>query len=320
MIIESTIELKKYVSVAQSFVFEEFEPYINKAVTTYIRKYVGNLHDQLNEIPEADTNKTIKAKAKEYLAAAIANFGMFIYFPLLQIHLDASGASVPQNENRKSPEWWQIKDARRELLRSGHESMDLLLEFLEKNPTVFTDYALNYSTLNKDLLVNSAAVFTKYFAIFDSRQTYLALMPSISTVQDQYISTMISNQLLTDLKKETTGNIKLLKITLQKAIVAFTVAKVATNGLFLLDDRGLRLDFENFSDGRRESSQSGKPAEQIKSLANEQIANGTQYLQLAKEIITANPESFTQYTKPLKNSETTGSGYAIYNSAGVVGL
>jgi hypothetical protein len=320
MIIESTIELKKYVSVAQSFVFDEFEPYINKAITTYIRKYVGDLHEQLNLIDAADSNKEIKLKAKDYLSAAIANFGMFLYFPLLQIQLDSSGASVPQNENRKSAEWWQIKDARRELLRSGHEAMDLLLEFLEKNPTVFTDYATNYSSLNNELIVNNAAVFSKYFNIFDSRQTFLALIPTISIVQDQYINTMICSELLTALKSETTGDVKLLKITLQKAIVAFTVAKVANNGLFILDDRGLRVDFENFSDGRREAIQNAKPVDQIQSLANDQIANGTQYLQLAKEIITANPTSFTQCEYPLKNSEIKGSGYSPYNTKGVFGL
>lgn len=320
MIIESTPDLKKYVSVSGSFIFEDFEPYINKAKATFVTKYVGNLDSVVDVISSTDTDKEVKKTARDLLASAIANFGMFLYFPLLQIELDSSGASVPQNENRKSAEWWQIKDARRELLRSGHESMDLLLAFLEKNPSVFTDYTENYSAINNELIVNNATDFSKYYTIFNSRQTFLALMPTIRVVQDQYIKTMLCSELVADLKKTATEKLAELQVEIRKAIVAFTIAKVCNNGLFILDDRGLRLDFENYSDGRRESIQNGKSAEQIKSLADEQIANGTQYLQIAKEIILENPNTFSQYTSPLKNSETTGSGYAPYNSGGVFGL
>ena len=107
---------------------------------------------------------------------------------------------------------------------------------------------------------------------------------------------------------------------MQKAIVAFTVAKVSQNGLFVFDERGLRIDFENMSDGRRENPSSGKSADQLKSLADEEINNGTQYLKLVAEIIEANPPDFNQCDFPLIKKSKSLPGYEPYNTKGVFGL
>lgn len=320
MIISTTAELKKYVSVAQSFVFSDFEPYINKAVNTFTRRFVGDLHTILETIAIDDTNKVIKEAAREHLRSAIGNFGFFLFVPLLQLQMDSSGLSVNQTENRKSPELWQINDLRRELLRSGHESMDLLLEFLEKNPTVFTDYADNYSSINNELLVSNATIFSKYYEINNSRQVFLALMPTLRVVQDQYVNTFLCPELITALKANVSGNLLLVKQAIQKAMVAFTVAKVSTTGLFILDDKGLRIDFENLNIGRRENPSYGKSVDQLNKLSLEQIANGTQYLTSAKEIIENNLSEFNQCTNPLIKSNVSGSGYSSYDTKGVLSL
>jgi hypothetical protein len=319
MILETTTDLKKYIALATSFEFDDFAPYINKAVNKFTRKYVGLLHEELADLA-TDTNATIKNEAREHLRNALANFGFYLYIPLLQVQLDSSGMSIVQNENRTAASFGQIKDIRREVLNSGHDAMDLLLAVLEANPTVFTDYAANYSSINNELLVNSAAVFSKWHNIFESRQTYLALQPTILLVEDQYIHTFLCTELIEALKTDATGNLKAVKVAIQKAIVAFTVAKIANNGLFLLNDLGLRVNFESAADGRVESASYGKPTEQMQSLANEQIANGTQYLNIVKEIIEANPSEFTQCSFPLLKSATTGTGYKSYDSTGVFGI
>ena len=319
MILETTIDLKKYVSIAQSFEFQDFEPYIQKAVNAYTHKYVGNLHVTLSDEAIGE-NSQIKNQAREHLRSALANFGMYIYMPLLAVQLDSSGISVNTSENRAAASWGQIKDIRRELLRAGHESMDLLLALLDSNLSIFTDYTTNYSPANNELLVNNSVTFSKYYTIFDSRQTYLALMPIIRKVEDQYLQTFLCPELITALKLGVTGNLKAVKVALQKAIVAFTVAKVSTNGLFVFDERGLRIDFENMSDGRRENPSYGKSVDQLQSLAEEEINNGTQYLKLVAEIIESNPGDFNQCTFPLLKNSKSLPGYEPYNTKGVLGL
>lgn len=319
MILETTTDLKKYIAIASSFEFEDFEPYVTKAVNTYTRKYVGALHTELADL-QTGTDAVIKNEAREHLRNALSNFAFYLYIPLLQVQMDSSGMSIVQNENRSAASWGQVKDIRKEVLRSGHEAMDLLLQILEANPTVFTDYTANYSSINNELIVNSALIFSKWYNIFESRQTYLALQATIRLVEDQYIHTFLCAELIEALKTDVSGNLKAVKVAVQKAIVAFTVAKVSNNGLFLLNEYGLRINYEAAVDGRTENPTYGKPADQAQILANEQIANGTQYLTVVKEIIEANPSEFTQCSFPLIKSATTGTGYKSYDSPGVFAL
>lgn len=319
MILNSTNDLKKYISIAQSFQFSDFEPYISKAVNAFTRKYLGDLHIEL-EGPASGEDAQIKNEAREHLQNAIANFGYFIYLPFSSVMMDSSGISVVTNENRKNAEWWQIKDIRRELLRSGHEAMDLLLEVLESNPTIFEDWINKFGTTNKELLVNNTETFNRYYHIFNSRQTFIALQPSIIQVEDQYMHTYLSPELIEDLKGETTGNVKAVKIAMQKAIVAFTIAKVADVGLFLLNENGLCVNFENLIDTKKETANKKNSDNQLNSLINEQINNGTQYLNLAKQFIENNPSDFAKYEKPLLNAAKSGSGYTPYSTTGVFSI
>lgn len=321
MILATTVDLKKYVSVAQSFEFSDFEPYITKAVNAFTKKYIGNLHVFLaDEFAAPDINFEVKNEAREHLRNAIANFGMFIYFPFMSVMLDSSGATEVKNEQRQRVNWGTEKDMRRELLRSGHEAMDYLLEILEKNPTVFADWTTEFGTINKKLLVHNTATFNEWYHIFNSRQTFLALQPTIRQVEDQYIRTMLCPELIEHLKTDVTDIDLEVKTELQKAIVAFTVAKVANVGLFLLDENGLRVNFDTLIDGRKESISSGKTADQVSKLVEEQTNNGIQYLTVARELIEANLTGFTQCESPLKKSTSSGSGYTPYDTKGVLSI
>jgi len=319
MIIATTEDLKKHVPVTANFEFTDFQPYINKAVNSYTRKYVGALHAILADVATGN-DAVVKNEARDLLQSAIANFGWFKYLPFATVLMDGSGISVAQNDHRKSAEWWQIKDIRREFLKAGHDALDLLLEVLEANPSIFTDYATNYNTINNELIVNRATIFSKYYNIFNSRQTFLALMPTIRLIEDQYVHTFLCPELITVLKTDVSDNILLVKTAMQKAIVAFTVAQVAATGLFLLDEKGLRIDFENFSDGRKQSPEYGKTSQQVQQLMNTQIDNGTQYLKQAKKIIENNIADFNQCAAPLVHASETGSGFTAHDTTGVLGL
>jgi hypothetical protein len=321
MILETTEDLKKYVSLAQSFQFPDFEPYITKAVNAFTKKYVGNLHVFLKDkFQTPDIHFELKNEAREHLRNAIANFGYFIYLPFASVQMDSSGISVVNSDQRKTAEWWQLKDIRRELLRSGHEAMDYLLEILEKNPDVFPDWTTEFGTVNKQLLVHNTATFNEWYHIFNSRQTFLALQPSIRQVEDQYLRTMLCPELLEHLKTDVSGITKEVKTELQKAIVAFTVAKVANVGLFLLDENGLRVNFETLIDGRKESVSYGKTADQTSKLVEEQINNGIQYLSVARDLIETNLTDFDQCESPLKKTTSSGTGYTPYDTKGVLSI
>lgn len=317
MILNTTEDLKKYISVAQNFEFKDFELYIEKAINAYTRKYVGTLHFFL--INEASgTNAAILNEAREHLRSAIANFGYFLFTPYNSITMDSAGMANNVNENRKNIEWWQLNDIRRELLRSGHESMDLLLTILEANPTIFTDWTSQFGSKNTELLVHNTAEFQKCYNIFDSRQTFLALKPAISQVEDQYINTLLSPELLTALKATPTDSIFLkLKQYLQKAIVHFTIAKVYDEGIFNLDASGIKLKFDTLPNETIKTID-GKAIEQLNRAVKKNTDNGSNYILLTKQLITDNPTSFASYPNPLSTKKPKI--FKVYNTQGVVGI
>lgn len=317
MILSTTADLKKYVSVAANFVFATFEPYITKAINGYTRKYVGKLHVFLEE-EATGTGSEIKNEAREHLRSAIANFGMFLFTPYNSVNIDSTGMSNIQSDQRKNIEWWQKNDIARELLRSGHESMDFLLEILEKNPTIFTEWTTEFGTKNKELIVNNTQAFQKYYNIFDSRQTFLALVPSLRQVEDQYIKTMLCPEIIAAMKIATSGKLFELNDYLQKAIVAFTIAKVYDEGMFLLDASGIKLKFDVLPNETVKAIDYGKPADQLQRAVKKNTDNGSNYLKYAKELIVNNPGDFTQCENPFL--KTTPKTFAVYNTKGVVGI
>jgi hypothetical protein len=318
MILSTTADLQKYISVSQNFQFPVFETYITKALDSYTRKYVGELHEKLKDQASGD-NAEILNQAREHLGSAIANFGYFLFTPFNSVLMDASGMSNISNDQRKNVEWWQLNDIRRELLRSGHESMDLLLAILEANPAIFPEWTSKFGAINKELLVHSTAEFQKSYNIFESRQTFLALLPAIRQVEDQYINTFLCPELLTVLKSNPNEvNVIKLKEHLQKAIVHFTIAKVYDEGIFNLDASGIKLKFDTLPNETIKAIDSGKQVDQLNRAIKKNTDNGTNYMQLAKQLIIDNPTSFTQCTNPLLTK--TPKKFQVYNKTGIVGI
>ena len=317
MILDTIAEYKKYVSIASSFQFEDIDPFKTRAIDEFTFKYVGNLHVTLADVATGE-NAEIKNEARKHLSSAIANFAFYLYSPYEAVLQDSSGITVVSSDSKKTADWWQLKDIRRDRLRSGHKSMDMLLKVLEANPSIFTDWASGYSTVNNELIVSNTETFNKYYHIFDSRQTYLALQAAIRQIEDQYVSTFLCKELVAALKETTvTGNLALLKTTMQKAIVAFTVAN---EGMFEINATGLQLNFESGVDYRKNNVDYGLPKEQLQNLVNNQINNGTNYLNIAKDIITENLSDFNQCENPLIQSNNSGTGYTPYDTKGIFSL
>jgi hypothetical protein len=320
MILANTADLKKYVSIAASFEFADVEPFIDKAVDQFTRKYVGELHTELKD-PATGTDADLKNRARKHLQDALANFAFYLYSPYEAVLQDSSGISVAQNEKRMPADWRTLKDIRRERLNSGHTAMDLLLEILEENPDKFTSFTEKYQTINKELLVSSSTVFSRYYNISNSRQTYLALLPSLRQVEDQFLHTFLCHELITALKGSVSGQMETLKISLQKAMVAFTVAKVAREGIFIIDATGLRLNYENMVSHTTRPIENNLPEIQLENLIRNQTHNGIQYLGIAKDLILANPTTFNQCNgSPIISREGSGSGLTTYDTKGIFAL
>ena len=322
-ILNNTPDIKKHVAVAKSFVFEDLQPYILKAVNKFTRKYVGNLHIILADPATEGANMAVLNEARDYLQAALANFGMYLYTPVGSIMIDGSGMSTSTSDNRASLSWGQKKDIQREFLSAGHEAMDLLLACMEGTPAAFPAWVASMQyTQNKELLVNNTATFNKYYNIYESRQTYLALQPAIRQVEDQYLSTLLCPELITFLKNSALTNAQLqVKENLQKAIVAYTIAKVADEGIFSIDAASIKLKFDVLPDDKVQSPDAGKPADWLTNTVKKQTANGNNYLDTVVKIITANISQFNQCSVPIIVANAAAApAWEPYNTQSTLGL
>lgn len=321
MILANAADLMKYIPVQNTFasIWDKFAPFIEKAANSYTVKHVGQLH-KLLENAESGDEDSIRNQAREHLRSALANFAFFMYLPFYQVTLDSSGASVPVNGNKKTPEWWQTADMRRELLRSGHESLDLLLEILEQNPSEFEEYTSKYSTVYRELLVKNSGEFNRYYNIFNSRQTYMALMPTIRQVETQYLRNFITPEFLQELKDfdetdseaEDQSKLVLVKQYLQGAVVAFTIAKIYNEGYFHFDASGLKLKFDVLPNEKVTAIDYGKQADQMQRAIRAKIDDGTNLIKLAKEIIA---EHFSENLSTKTSTTTTTIG-----TGGIIGI
>jgi hypothetical protein len=113
-ILETTADLKKNTSRLLSlFSFKILSTSIDQC---FVRKY-GNLCVFLKTLSQKVPKRCNKTKS-EHLQNA-ANFSNFILLPFASVMVDLPGISVVNGDQRKTAEWWQLKDIRRELLRSN---------------------------------------------------------------------------------------------------------------------------------------------------------------------------------------------------------
>ena len=316
MILNSTPDLKKHVSVGSTFSFEDLQPYISQAVDEFTSKYVGDLDELLAN--EADGENMAKLnKARHYLQAALANFALYLYTPVGTINIDGSGMTNTVTDKRAPLSYGEKKDVQRTFLSAGHKAMDRLLAYMERNKAAFPDWADSTQyTESKRLLVNNTAAFNDIYNIYESRQTFLALRPALQQVEDQYIRTFLCPELLTFLKTdEPTGAQLEVKEFLQKAIVAYTIAKVASEGIFTIDASSLMLKFDVLSNDKPQEV----PALWLNNTIATHKSNGDSYLKMVSDLITQNIDQFNQCAVPIIVADSSG-GYQAIVTQSVVGL
>lgn len=294
MIIKDTETLREYLSVNGSVDHENIAPYLKKAERNLLKPLIGAT--QLAIFDAEQTDETI-IYAQELAQEAVANFGYYMYLPIGAVQISDSGIHVVDIENTKAASDKQFKELQRSFKKSGHEALDELLEYMEENPSRFEAWTTspNY-TVFKELLVNTTAIFNKWFYIFNSRQTFVALKPNLQIVEDRFIKNVLGIELLTALKTtQTVTERKEVKELARKAIVAFTIMLTVDNGMFVFDAQGIHMRFDALPYESTATNSTIKVNDFLtRTKANKQT-EGEEYLKLALKIIEANPSKFTEY-------------------------
>lgn len=295
MIITDTETLREYISVNGSVTIENVKPYLKKAERNFLKPLIGSA--QLLVFNQVATDSII-IEAKALAQEVIANFGYYLYLPIGAVQVSDSGIHVVDNENTKSASDKQFKELQRSFIKSGHEALDELLEVMEQSADKFQAWfnSENY-TVFKDLLVNKTSVFNKFYHIFNSRQTFTAMRPTIKVVEDQFIKPVIDDTLLSVLKSnQTIQERKDVKELLQQSIVAFTIMKTVDNGMFILDAKGMHMRFDVLPYEKTVTNVNLKINDFLVHTKKSKQIEGEEYLKMALKVIEENTSKFPEYT------------------------
>ncbi|MBE7688454.1 hypothetical protein F6A46_09420 [Tenacibaculum finnmarkense genomovar ulcerans] len=302
MIVQTTDQLREHISVNGSVNIENLSPYLRKATRNFLKPLIGTAQIAVFEQTQTDP---ILIEAQVLAREVVANFGYYLYLPIGAVQASDAGFFVVDSENTKQASDKQFKELQRSFKKSGHEALDDLLDYMEQSADKFLDwFNSDYYTVYKELLVNKTSIFNKWYYIFNSRQTFVAMMPTIRIVEDQFIKPVIGSELLDDLKSnQTIQERKEVKEYLQQAIVAFTVMKTVDNGMFILDARGMHMKFDVLPYEKSVTNVNLKVNDfLVRTKRNKKVA-GEEYLKIAKEIILKNPTLFPEFKiKPVRNN------------------
>jgi hypothetical protein len=308
MIVKNNYSINKYVTINPSVTYQTLEPYIRQVERTHIKPIIGPAQYQVFETQPTDD---IVKEAWELCQEAIFYFAMYKALPFLSIQITEGGIFAASTGDAQQITDKQYKELLRAQKKQAHETLDQMLQFMEANLDKFTQWSSDPAyTDYASLLVNTTAIFNKHYNIFNSRQTFMALKPELSTVENQFIEPVIQSALLEALKNtQDNNNRKIVKQLLQKAIVNFTVSKVMENGLFVLDAQGIYVRFDVLPYEMLQSNATNKINDFIINTKKNKITEAEQYLKKAIEVITNNPDDFEEYTAP-EETETKSTVYS----------
>lgn len=315
MIVDSTETLRKHISINGDTKFDNVLPYTKQAQRKFLKPIIGKAG--LSFLDDYTDSDPVVLDAIELAEEAISNYAYYLYLPIGAVQIGDAGIFAAEMEGARSASDKQFKELQRSFLRASHEALDELLEFMEESPDKFEAWVnSNEFSVYKDLLVNKTKVFNTYHHIFNSRQTFMALQPTIITVEDQYISPAIGAELLDALKSDqTVAERKQVKQYLQQSIVAFTVMKTVNNGMFVMDAKGMHMRFDELPYEKTVTNINLKINDFLLRTKDSKENEGIEYLRKAQKLIEANLDKFEEF-----QAKESKASVKVYKGKGIVGF
>lgn len=177
--------LLTYIRLAE----REVKPFISKEVFDFAQAHYDSA--DYNIPGETDPDNIQKNKLVQYIQLPVALLAYKKYAPSSDITHSDKGRQIFVSENEKPAFEWMIDKDNANLLSLYHESMDMLLEFLDEQKDIDPLGAVYTATQayvqSRSLLINSAKEFSEIFPINESRRLYLVLQPFIREAEKDII-------------------------------------------------------------------------------------------------------------------------------------
>ncbi|CAL2105486.1 conserved hypothetical protein [Tenacibaculum sp. 190524A02b] len=299
MLVKNTETIQEYITVSNGFDFDRAKPWLKKAERKYIKPLIGKQEYLYFIDNDSDTSES-KTLVRALLEEATVNLAFHLGFAQLFNHISSYGVSQANTENTKQSDWSEKRDIHRSFIRDGYAALDEVLKEMEYYLDDFPYWraSKSFTVLNENFTRHTDD-FQKWFNIHNSRQTFLALKPTIREVFEQYFKPWLNEKTIYKIKKTSTRPIisRALELS-QKAEVALTIAKIAETGMFEITETGLFLRWETLP---HEKAYKDLDLKRLSKLSDLKQKAGEEYLKILRNHIEENLEVFTNYQVSKKN-------------------
>jgi hypothetical protein len=220
---ENTEELRSFIpNVNSSFDFDKLRNFIESSSEKYIKPILGKVtYDYLVTFYKngdqgsgsgsgsgsggsSSGKKEIYGSLLKKCQYALASISFFHGYHLLNIKIGDSGVFIDESEKKRGTYKYEETEIKKSFKEEGYNAIDTILEFLEENKVVFTDWVASDSyTITHNYFINSADEFNRYYSrINSSRLVFLSLIPFMQIVEDFNILPTIGRAYYDELKDQ----------------------------------------------------------------------------------------------------------------------
>ena len=300
-LINSTEDIQKYITVSSSFDFDRALPYIRKAERKYIIPLINKNEYKYFIETENDTSES-KEIVRELIEEACVNLAFHLGFAALIVHITNYGVTNTDLKDTKQSDWSEKRDLHRSFIRDGNQALDDALKEMETYIDEFLSWrsSKSFTVLNEHFNRHTDD-FQQWYNIHSSRQTFLALRPTIREIKEQYFLPLLGEDTIAHIKNRTSNIIVSRALELcQKAEAAFTIANIAKTGTFEVTETGFFLRWETLP---WEKAYKDVDLKKLDRLCKQKQTAGEEYLKKLKTLIEENLTEFPDYIPDVKSSE-----------------
>lgn len=204
LLFKTVAEIKEFTGASMALTLDTLKPHLSYSwAEDEVLKIVGqDLYDSLLAKYVADElDEPGNAHFKSLLPMVqkpLANLAIYSYMQEGGVSIEDQGIIA---DREKAAFQWQQEKAEAFYIDASYQSLDRLISFLLKNAGDFGNWTDTvYHSIQKDLLVNSPALFNQSVNIRGSYRTFAALLSTLQYVESKYVSPALGAAYLADLK------------------------------------------------------------------------------------------------------------------------
>jgi hypothetical protein len=210
MLVRDTETIKASTGINKNIAWNTLLPFVMQAELKFAKAVLG---DTLYALLDTNiTNDSLTPEQEELLTFAkpmIANFSMYIAAPQLNIHISELGfQDVSAKEGTSSPtSVGKYNDARLSFWRTADDYREFTYSYLQSNQGSFPDWVSSTAyTIYSKYFFRSNAELNEYLGMGSSVSTFLTLRPHIKLCEEKYITPVLCEDFVQDLKTKNAEN------------------------------------------------------------------------------------------------------------------